>query len=50
MTLGLTLGFVAARIVGGVWRPSRGSARGLLLASVSYQPLFLLALILGNRP
>jgi protoheme IX farnesyltransferase len=49
LTLALTVGFVAAALWA-AFRPSRGSARGLLLASVSYQPLFLLALIFGNRP
>jgi protoheme IX farnesyltransferase len=49
LTLALTLGFIAAALWAAV-RPSRSSARGLLLASVTYQPLFLLALILGNRP
>jgi protoheme IX farnesyltransferase len=49
LTLALTLGFMAAALWA-AFKPSRSSARGLLLASVTYQPLFLLALILGNRP
>ena len=49
LTLALTFAFIAAALWA-AWLPSRGSARGLLLASVTYQPLFLLALILGNRP
>jgi protoheme IX farnesyltransferase len=47
MTLALTFAFMAAALWAAM-RPSRRSARGLLLASVSYQPLFLLALILGK--
>lgn len=49
LTLALTAGFMAAALWA-AFKPSRSSARGLLLASVAYQPLFLLALILGNRP
>lgn len=47
-SLALGLGFVAAALWAAL-RPSRGSARGLLLTSVSYLPLLLLALILGGR-
>lgn len=49
LTLGLTAGFVAAAL-GAALRPSRRSARVLLLASVTWLPLFLLVLILTGRP
>jgi protoheme IX farnesyltransferase len=48
ITLGLTLGYVAAALWAAL-RPSPKSARALLLASVTWLPLFLLALILTGR-
>jgi protoheme IX farnesyltransferase len=49
LTLALTVGFVAAALWAAL-RPSKRSARALLLASVTWLPLFLLVLILTGRP